>query len=134
MPGKRKEPSISPPPKRNAATKDHEAKTVSIDLTQDDEQGDALTIDLTRDGPLKEPAGKAIPAPISESTKVGKMIPSPIQLNHVDGLPTKSNVDTLRLSDILGDPLVKECWLLNYLFDIDFVMWELLPRRTDDSS
>ncbi|KAI4087243.1 MAG: hypothetical protein LQ344_006926 [Seirophora lacunosa] len=42
---------------------------------------------------------------------------SPIQLSTVSGLPASSNIDTWSLGDILGDPLIKECWLFNYLFD-----------------
>lgn len=48
---------------------------------------------------------------------------SPIQLSTVSGLPASSNIDTLSLGDILGDPLIKECWLFNYLFDVDFIMY-----------
>ncbi len=51
-----------------------------------------------------------------------KMISSPVQLSTVKELPASSNIDTLSLKDILGDPLIKECWLFNYLFDVDFVM------------
>ncbi|KAI4179283.1 MAG: hypothetical protein LQ348_005437 [Seirophora lacunosa] len=50
---------------------------------------------------------------------------SPIQLSTVSGLPASSNIDTLSLGDILGDPLIKECWLFNYLFDVDFIMSQL---------
>ncbi|KAJ5150043.1 hypothetical protein N7448_001621 [Penicillium atrosanguineum] len=32
------------------------------------------------------------------------------------------NVDTVKLRDILGDPMIRECWNFNYLFDVDFVM------------
>ena len=49
-------------------------------------------------------------------------ISSPIQLTSVEGLPPASNVDTVRLRDIVGDPLIRECWVFNYLFDIDFLM------------
>ncbi|KAL9020777.1 MAG: hypothetical protein Q9185_001961 [Variospora sp. 1 TL-2023] len=51
--------------------------------------------------------------------------PSPIQLSTVSGLPASSNIDTVSLGDILGDPLIKECWLFNYLFDVDFIMSQL---------
>jgi len=26
------------------------------------------------------------------------------------------------LRDILGDPMIRECWQFNYLFDVDFLM------------
>ena len=50
------------------------------------------------------------------------LYPSPVQLNLVEELPASSNVDCVSLGSILGDPMIKECWLFNYLFDMDFVM------------
>ncbi|KAL8903382.1 MAG: hypothetical protein Q9207_003956 [Kuettlingeria erythrocarpa] len=47
---------------------------------------------------------------------------SPIQLSTVNGLPASSNINTVGLGDILGDPLIKECWLFNYLVDVDYIM------------
>ncbi|KAL9090521.1 MAG: hypothetical protein Q9165_005282 [Trypethelium subeluteriae] len=47
---------------------------------------------------------------------------SPIKLTHIEDLSPTRNVDTVSLSDLLGDPLIKECWQFNYLFDIDFIM------------
>lgn len=57
-------------------------------------------------------------------SKKGNIIPSPIQLTHIRDLPASSghNTDTVRLRDILGDPLIRECWQFNYLFDVDFLM------------
>lgn len=50
--------------------------------------------------------------------------PSPIQLTHIRDLPASSgnNVDTVRLRDILGDPMIRECWQFNFLTDVDFLM------------
>ncbi|OJD13277.1 hypothetical protein AJ78_06256 [Emergomyces pasteurianus Ep9510] len=52
------------------------------------------------------------------------IIPSPIQLTHIRDFPASSdnNNDAVRLRDILGDPLIKECWQFNYMFDVDFLM------------
>ncbi|OKL57096.1 hypothetical protein UA08_07558 [Talaromyces atroroseus] len=50
------------------------------------------------------------------------VIPSPIQLTHIRDLPSGNNVDTVQLHDILGDPMIRECWQFNYCFDIDFLM------------
>ncbi|PYH87336.1 phospholipase D/nuclease, partial [Aspergillus ellipticus CBS 707.79] len=51
-------------------------------------------------------------------------IPSPINLTHIASLPptSPSNTSTLRLRDILNDPLIRECWQFNYLIDVDFLM------------
>lgn len=47
---------------------------------------------------------------------------SPFQLTRIQDLPDEYNAETISLSDILGDPLIKECWEFNYLHDLDFLM------------
>lgn len=51
-----------------------------------------------------------------------RVIRSPIQLTRIRDLPEEKNVDTVQLRDILGDPLIRECWQFNYCFDVDFLM------------
>lgn len=51
-----------------------------------------------------------------------KFIASPVQLTRVKNLGSAQNTGTVGLKDILGDPLIKECWNFNFLFDLDFVM------------
>jgi tyrosyl-DNA phosphodiesterase-1 len=51
-----------------------------------------------------------------------KVMKSPFQLTRIKDLPPASNVDTVTLTDILGDPLISECWEFNYLHDLDFLM------------
>ncbi|KAI1335877.1 phospholipase D/nuclease [Xylariaceae sp. FL0016] len=53
------------------------------------------------------------------------LLPSPFRLTTIKGLPPDSNADTVSLSDLLGDPLIAECWEFNYLHDIDFLMARL---------
>jgi len=55
------------------------------------------------------------------------MMPSPIQLTQIRDLPNESNIDAITLSDILGDPMIRECWQFNYLLDIDFIISVLDP-------
>jgi len=50
------------------------------------------------------------------------VLSSPIQLTHIKDLPEHLNVDSVKLSDILGDPLIRECWQFNFLIDLDFLM------------
>ena len=57
-----------------------------------------------------------------QSGKSCASIPSPIHLTRIRDLDASKNVDTVGLDDILGDPLIKECWQFNYLFDVDFLM------------
>ena len=63
-------------------------------------------------------------AAASENSKshTSTTIPSPIRLTRICDLDASKNVDTIGLDDILGDPLIKECWQFNYLFDVDFLM------------
>ncbi|KAH6673783.1 tyrosyl-DNA phosphodiesterase I [Halenospora varia] len=51
-----------------------------------------------------------------------KLISSPFQLTWIRDLPETSNVEAVTLKDILGDPLISECWEFNYLHDLDFLM------------
>ncbi|KAM5484820.1 hypothetical protein McanCB56680_002335 [Microsporum canis] len=59
-----------------------------------------------------------------DSPSKARIIPSPIQLTHVRDIPdsTGYNKDCIRLRDILGDPMIKECWQFNFLFDVDYIM------------
>ncbi|KAK9414369.1 hypothetical protein SUNI508_11331 [Seiridium unicorne] len=51
-----------------------------------------------------------------------KLIPSPFRLTSIRDLPSHSNVGAVSLHDLLGDPLIAECWEFNYLHDIDFLI------------
>lgn len=57
--------------------------------------------------------------PVGEATDA---VRSPFQLTSIRDLPLSSNIDTVSLKDILGDPLISECWDFNYLHDLDFLM------------
>jgi tyrosyl-DNA phosphodiesterase-1 len=72
----------------------------------------------------KENERKIIPTSSKASSIPPKIIESPVQLTHIRDLPTSTgyNVDTVRLRDILGDPMIRECWQFNYLHDVDFLM------------
>lgn len=47
---------------------------------------------------------------------------SPFKLTRIRDLPAESNIDTIGINDLLDDPLIKEAWLFDYLFDIDWLM------------
>lgn len=47
---------------------------------------------------------------------------SPWKLTWIRDLPEEDNKDAVTLKDILGDPLISECWEFNYLHDIPFLM------------
>jgi tyrosyl-DNA phosphodiesterase-1 len=58
----------------------------------------------------------------AKQTQFPRVMPSPFQLTRIRDLPESSNVDAISLRDILGDPLIAECWEFNYLHDLDFLM------------
>lgn len=92
---------------------------------------------LSRSGLSAEPLSAAVSLPDAQSQAQvdeessststhhqPRLIPSPIQLTHIQDFPANKgyNVDTVRLRDILGDPMIRECWQFNYLFDVDFLI------------
>ena len=107
--------SISPPPKRLATTVNHRLEVVAEGTSSDNAAA-----------PTKSPAAndisnyKSIEKPALSRSR--NIVQSPVQLNFIEELPASSNVDCISLGSILGDPMIKECWLFNYLFDMDFVM------------
>lgn len=72
------------------------------------------------------PQPKAQQNVTTERASVGdnctKYVSSPFQLTHIQDLASHQNVDAVGLKDLLGNPMIKECWNFNFLFDIDFVM------------
>ncbi|OHE95703.1 tyrosyl-DNA phosphodiesterase [Colletotrichum orchidophilum] len=68
---------------------------------------------------------KSLNRPVSPPTKRksgGLRIKSPFQLTTIRDLPEAANRDSVGLADILGDPLIAECWEFNFLHDIHFLM------------
>lgn len=56
-----------------------------------------------------------------ENNKSARVIKSPFELTWIRDLPEADNRDAVTLKDILGDPLIAECWNFNYLHDINFL-------------
>lgn len=56
------------------------------------------------------------------SAKEAQTFNSPFQLTRIRDLADAANKDAVTLRDLLGDPLIAECWEFNYLHDIDFLM------------
>lgn len=51
-----------------------------------------------------------------------KVFDSPFRLTKIRDLPRELNKDAITLKQILGDPLIAECWEFNYLHDIELLM------------
>jgi tyrosyl-DNA phosphodiesterase-1 len=58
----------------------------------------------------------------SKQEESTKYVSSLFQLTHIKDMGSHQNVDAVQLKDILGNPMIKECWNFNFLFDVDFVM------------
>lgn len=73
--------------------------------------------------PISPPARRTPNSP-QVATPLTKPEPlnSPFRLTHIRDLPDEMNRDTVTLGDLLGDPLIAECWEFNYLHDIPFLM------------
>ncbi|KAF3891782.1 Tyrosyl-DNA phosphodiesterase I [Trichophyton interdigitale] len=80
----------------------------------------SITPPLSRNQQPRKPGSPSGPGLPSRQ----KIIPSPIQLTHIRDISdsTGYNEGCVKLRDILGDPMIKECWQFNYLFDVDYIM------------
>lgn len=61
-------------------------------------------------------------SPPTKRARPSKTQASPWKLTWVRDLPESENHDAVTLKDILGDPLISECWEFNYLHDVSFLM------------
>ena len=68
---------------------------------------------------------------MNSSTRRDVVLPSPFTLTKIRDLSASSNVDTVCLDDILGNPLIKEVWVFNFCFDIDWMMQFFDPDVRD---
>lgn len=67
--------------------------------------------------PMKDqPQGR-----VADASKCS-IIQSPFKLTCIRDLPADANVDTVSIRDILGDVMLKEVWLFDFLYDVDWVM------------
>ncbi|KPM38883.1 hypothetical protein AK830_g7674 [Neonectria ditissima] len=68
---------------------------------------------------------ESLQKPISPPRKKrasSSLISSPWQLTWIRDLPEELNRDAVTLKDLLGDPLISQCWEFNFLHDIHFLM------------
>lgn len=87
-----------------------------IDLTG--EEPDSLVAVPSRISP--EPKQKQLGLRSGEDSP--KALPSPFQLTSIRDLPASENADTVGIKDILGDVMIKEAWIFNFIVDLDWVM------------
>lgn len=106
-----------PSRKRQRLNKDEEEdEKAKDDVSYQADRGNLIHESLTR--PVSPP-----PLGLSKpKVSAPKVIRSPFQLTSIRDLPASSNIDAVSLKDLLGDPLISECWEFNYLHDLDFLM------------
>lgn len=103
--------SITPPPRsRSRSRLSQSPSPAAVSECPDPHNDQAPTKETAATGP--------------EATVPPRLVSSPVQLTHIRDFPTSKgfNVDTVKLRDILGDPMIRECWQFNYCFDVDFLM------------
>lgn len=71
----------------------------------------------------------APPPPLTEQLRTRtansskcRVVPSPFKLTRIRDVPANANVDTVGVKDILGDVMLREVWLFDFLYDVDWVM------------
>ena len=75
------------------------------------------------DSELHEPESLSRPiTPPAKKQRTAKALGSPWQLTWIRDLSEEANRDAVTLKDLLGDPLISECWEFNFLHDIRFLM------------
>lgn len=97
---------VSPPPLRKGKSVDITKDVLALPSVQQQQQ-----LLLTSQG----------------ACTTSKVIKSPFQLTQIRDLPDDSNVDAVSIKDLLGDPLISECWNFNYLHNLDFLMESFDP-------
>ncbi|TGO58128.1 hypothetical protein BCON_0058g00100 [Botryotinia convoluta] len=107
--------SISPPPLRRRRIGSPKLVMLEEEETPNRKEVDQKPVELPERSSMD---GKY---PVLEHTKRGAL-KSPFQLTTIRDLPASSNVDAVSLKDVLGDPLISECWEFNYLHNLDFLM------------
>jgi len=94
-----------------------------------DEDGVGRSVPASLSHPISPPrkrhreskaASSSTAEPSDASSRL--LFKSPFQLTWIRDLPQEANRETVTLKDVLGDPLIAECWEFNYLHDIDFLM------------
>ncbi|KAJ9609791.1 hypothetical protein H2200_006119 [Cladophialophora chaetospira] len=116
--------SISPPvSSRSGPATPQPRPDVAVVATKADFVARVQVSQTTSVSTPERPAA-TVPAihPEETSAKQPKLIASPFKLTKIPDLPASNNIDTVSLHDILGNPLIKEAWIFNYCFDVDWFL------------
>lgn len=81
-----------------------------------------IAVDISSDGESTPAKKRRRQLLAQENAEERQFFPSPFHLTRIQDLPNAENMDTITLHDILGNPLIREAWIFNYVFDVDFTM------------
>ncbi|KIW18729.1 hypothetical protein PV08_03018 [Exophiala spinifera] len=113
---------ISPPGTSRSGTGTPQPETSTASISdQGSAQPPASQKREHRTRTLREGEPTATRKPNGQDRHV-RYIPSPFRLTSIRDLPASGNNDTVSLHGILGNPLIKEAWIFNYCFDVDWLM------------
>lgn len=88
----------------------------------DSDTGSNVTAKAEYPKPISMPSSTEQSLEKAVSLRTLRIVKSPFKLTRIRDLPPSANVDTISLRDILGDVMLKEVWLFDFLFDVDWVM------------
>ncbi|KAJ9653287.1 hypothetical protein H2198_007531 [Neophaeococcomyces mojaviensis] len=108
--------SISPPPGATPVSSAGSVVETRVEVKS------KLTIpDVVSQAAVEDSSLKKLEKPVNGAIKP-QLLRSPFQLLRARGLPSQDNIDTISLHDILGDPLIKEAWIFNFCFNVNWTM------------
>ena len=115
---------VSPPPRKIADDTDS-----GIKREADPSKESTRPAFADKESPSSSGLMMAAPAEssISRIGIVPRVVKSPFQLTRIRDLPADHNQDTVSIGDLICDPMIKEIWLFDYLFDPDWIMQNLDP-------
>lgn len=85
-------------------------------------QSKSSTLDAPISPPTKKRCDEPTPSDWIKRENRTKFVSSPVSLIRVAPLSPSENIDTVSILDLLGDPLIKECWAFNFLFDVEWLL------------
>ena len=93
----------------------------SPSLAEKTELGMALPEKLEEDS-VQSSSSTEMPRRKITNSSNSRIVSSPFKLTRIRDLPANANVDTIGIKDILGHVMLKEVWLFDFLYDVDWVM------------
>ena len=138
--------NISPPPSTRLSgdTVESSSEPVGLDIAVSEHAGyqtssveDAIDLTSSRGSTPSDTAtvddkkAKSLVPVHHHATATTRFRESPFRLTKIRDLASKYNQDTVNLHDILGNPLIREVWIFNFCFDIDWVMQHFDPDTRD---